>query len=133
MTKNEAIEILSNELTVITDIIAYCKDFEKESDLALAYRAKRQKAHKMAISALEEIQQQRENGWIPAEEQNPEVGQYVLGTNEYREVLIYHYGWNSPHTRKMFFHLCGSAAKIIAWRPIPEPYIPTKGDANGKE
>ena len=65
-----------------------------------------------------------DTGWIPVEERLPEVGEYVLGTNQYDEVLVYHYGWNSPHTRKMFFHLCGAAADIIAWRPLPEPYRP---------
>lgn len=64
------------------------------------------------------------DGWIPVEERLPEVGENVLGTNKYNEVLVYHYGWNSPHTRKMFFHLCGAAADIIAWRPLPEPYQP---------
>lgn len=68
------------------------------------------------------------DGWIPVEERLPEVGEYVLGTNEYDEVLIYHYGWNSPHTRKMFFRLCGAAATIIAWRPLPEPYRPERSE-----
>ena len=84
-------------------------------------------------SAERIIRKHMNDGWIPVEERNPEVGQYVLGTNKYGEVMIYRYGWNSPHTRKMFFHLCGSAATIIAWRPIPEPYSTTKGDTNGKE
>ena len=62
------------------------------------------------------------DGWIPVEERLPEVGEYVLGTNQYDEVLVYHYGWNSPHSKKMFFHLCGAAVDITAWRPLPEPY-----------
>ena len=64
MTPEEAIEVLSNELIVITDMIGYCRDFEKESDLALAYRVKRQEAHKIAISALKEIQQYRGIGTV---------------------------------------------------------------------
>lgn len=64
------------------------------------------------------------DGWIPADERLPEVGKYVLCTNKYGEVLVYRYGWNGPHTRKMFFHLCGAAANITAWRPLPEPYQP---------
>lgn len=64
------------------------------------------------------------DGWIPADERLPEVGKYVLCTNKYGEVLVYRYGWNGPHTRKMFFHLCGVAANITAWRPLPEPYQP---------
>ena len=62
------------------------------------------------------------DGWIPVEERLQEVGEYVLGTNQYDEVLVYHYGWNSPHSKKMFFHLCGAAVDITAWRPLPEPY-----------
>ena len=64
MTPEEAIEVLSNELIVITDMIGYCRDFEKESDLALAYRVKRQEAHEIAISALKEIQQYQEIGTV---------------------------------------------------------------------
>ena len=62
MKPEEAIEVLSNELIVITDMIGYCKDFEKESDLALAYRVKRQEAHNAAITALKEVQQYRKIG-----------------------------------------------------------------------
>ena len=61
MTENEAIEVLSNELIVIANMIGYCKDFEKESDLALAYRVKRKEAHIIAISALKEIQLYKDN------------------------------------------------------------------------
>ena len=64
MKPEEAIEVLSNELIVITDMIGYCRDFKKESDSALAYRVKRQEAHKIAISALKEIQQYREIGTV---------------------------------------------------------------------
>lgn len=71
------------------------------------------------------IRKHMDDGWIPVEdERRPEVGENVLGTNKYDEVLVYHYGWNSPHTRKMFFSLCGAAANIIAWRPLPKPYQP---------
>ena len=64
MKPEEAIEVLSNELIVITDMIGYCRDFEKESDLALAYRVKRQDAYKIAITALREIQQYRAIGTV---------------------------------------------------------------------
>ena len=74
------------------------------------------------IKAKEIIRKHMNDGWIPVEERFPKVGEYILGTNEYGEVLVYHYGWNSPHTRKMFFQLCGAAVNITAWRPLPEPY-----------
>ena len=78
----------------------------------------------LSRESTQEITRSSLDKWIPVEERLPEVGEYVLGTNQYDEVLVYHYGWNSPHTRKMFFHLCGAAADIIAWRPLPEPYQP---------
>lgn len=62
------------------------------------------------------------DGWISVEERLPEAGEYVIGTNKYDEVLVYRYGWNSPHTKKMFFSLCGAAADITAWMPLPKPY-----------
>lgn len=68
------------------------------------------------------IRKHMDDDWIPVEERTPEIGEYVLGTNKYGEVLIYHYGWNGPRTKKMFFRLCGAAATVTAWRPLPEPY-----------
>ena len=62
------------------------------------------------------------DGWIPVEERLPEVGDYVLGTTKSGEILIHRYDWNGPHSKKMFFHLCGGASNVIAWRPLPTPY-----------
>ena len=78
------------------------------------------------------IRKHMNDGWISVDKGTPEVGEYVLGTNKYGEVLVYHYGWNSPHTRKMFFCLCGAATTITAWRPLPEPYKPERMDQNEK-
>lgn len=82
------------------------------------------------LEAQDIIRKHMNNGWISVEDRLPEVGQYVIGTNQYDEVLVYHYGWNSPHTRKMFFHLCGSAADVTAWMPLPEPYHPEINGGN---
>lgn len=78
------------------------------------------------------IRKRMNDGWIPVDERLPEVGEYVLGTTKSGEVLIFRYGYNSPHTRKMFFHLCGAAATIIAWRPLPEPYRPERSSCDEK-
>ena len=78
--------------------------------------------------AKEIIRKHMNDGWIPVEKRMPEVGEYVLGTTESGEVLIYRYGWNSPHSKKMFFHLCGAAAIITAWMPCPEPYRPERSE-----
>lgn len=68
------------------------------------------------------------DGWISVDDRLPEVGEYVLGTTKLGEALIFRYGWNGPHSKKMFFHLCGAAADIIAWRPLPEPYHPERSE-----
>ena len=80
------------------------------------------------LEAHDIIRKHMNDGWISVDDRLPEVGEYVLGTNKYDEVLIYHYGWNGPHSKKMFFHLCGAAADIIAWCPLPEPYRPERSD-----
>ena len=82
----------------------------------------------MANVIKEIICKHMNDGWISVDDRLPEVGEYVLGTNKYDEVLIYHYGWNGPHSKKMFFHLCGAAADIIAWRPLPDPYRPERSE-----
>lgn len=73
---------------------------------------------------LEVIERQPKVGeWIPVSSGRlPEVGEYVLGTNHYDEVWVYYYSWNNPHSKKMFFHLSGARADIIAWMPLPEPW-----------
>lgn len=89
---------------------------------------------KLAWSSIKDIIRKHMNdGWIPVDERLPEVGEYVLGTNEYDEVMIYRYGWNSRHSRKMFFHECGAAAIITAWMPLPEPYCPEGRQRHRKE
>lgn len=48
---------------------------------------------KLAWSSIKDIIRKHMNdGWIPVDERLPEVGEYVLGTNEYDEVMIYRYG-----------------------------------------
>lgn len=64
MTEWEAIEELSNELRIINDMISYCRIFEDESDIALAYLTKEKDATEMAIIALKEIQQYRKIGTV---------------------------------------------------------------------
>ena len=74
------------------------------------------------------IRKHMNDGWIPVERGLPEVGEKVLGSNEYGEIFVYRYGWNCPHTRKMFFHMWGSAANVTAWRPLPDPYRPERSE-----
>lgn len=83
MTAEEAIEELSNELRIITDMISYCRNFENCNDMSLAYRIKRKEAMETAIFALKEIQQYREIGtveeWREArEKQTPKTDKFRL-------------------------------------------------------
>ena len=131
MTENEAIKIIKYYYPKKKKF--NCGIFTEVHDTECNFG----QALNVAIAALEEVQQYREIGsvekyreamekdrWISVEKKTPEVGEYVLGTNKYGEVLIYKYTWNCPHTKEMFFHLCGAAATITAWMPLPEPYRP---------
>lgn len=131
MTENEAIKIIKYYYPKKKKF--NCGIFTEVHDTECNFG----QALNVAIAALEEVQQYREIGtvekyreamekdrWISVEKKTPEVGEYVLGTNKYGEVLIYKYTWNCPHTKEMFFHLCGTAATITAWMPLPEPYRP---------
>ena len=105
MKPEEAIEVLSNELIVITDMIGYCRDFEKESDLALAYRVKRQDAYKIAISALKELQQYREIGTVEecreaVEKQKPKVPDYE--SDGYADGYMVYDTWICPNCGKKY-------------------------------
>lgn len=74
-------------------------------------------------TAINALQEKKKYNWIPVKERLPrETGQYVLGTTVYGEIVILKYDWNIPHSKKMFFHLSGTAANVIAWKPLPEPY-----------
>lgn len=75
---------------------------------------------------FEIVDKHMNDGWIPVEERLPEVGEHVLGTTWSGEILTFRYEWNIPHSKKLFFHLCGAAANVIAWRPLPEPYCPER-------
>ena len=56
------------------------------------------------------------DGWIPVEERMPEDGETVLCTDGQGVYLAeYDADWDAPF---------GDIDKIIAWRPLPEPYQP---------
>lgn len=127
MTENEAIEILSNELIVITDMIGYCKDFEKESDLAIAYRVKRKDAHNIAISALKEVQQYRENGTVEEcrearEKQNHKVLKFY-GDGEEGLLLCPNCDGDLWDLMDCGFDFCPYCGQAIQWNENTEENI----------
>lgn len=68
------------------------------------------------------------DGWIPAEERLPnESGTYIVSAKENDFEHVTFCKWQTRYKR---WDLTGSRAywKIIAWRPLPAPYEPEKGD-----
>ena len=75
----------------------------------------------MAKMAEKIIRKHMNGGWIPVEERLPEESlNSVIGWDEYRErcCFVQYYGgkWSLRADREPI--------KIIAWRPLPEPYRP---------
>ena len=70
------------------------------------------------------IRKHMNDGWIPVEEQLPEERNLYLATAEsagFYFRLIGH--WNAPGWTEET-----GQQKIIAWRPLPEPYCPERSD-----
>ena len=69
------------------------------------------------------IRKHMNDGWIPVEERLPDESlNSVIGWDEYRErcCFVQYYGgkWSLRADREPI--------KIIAWRPLPEPYRPER-------
>lgn len=69
------------------------------------------------------ISKHMNDGWIPVEERLPEESlNSVIGWDEYRErcCFVQYYGG------KWLLRADREPIKIIAWRPLPEPYRPER-------
>lgn len=125
MTEKEAIKLLSDELKVTESVIGFEKEFENMSKRVLEWRMRRAKGIKMAIKALEEIQQYREIGTVEryrvmAYKMKPEKP--IKATNKYSNVyacpccgyILIHKdetGWFCGRKYKF----CPECAKNIDW------------------
>lgn len=76
------------------------------------------------------IRKYMNGGWIPVEERLPEPYQQVLVSmyNNLSYVTIGHYGGYEKkwHTKEWITDL---GVDVKAWRPLPEPYHPKKGES----
>lgn len=87
------------------------------------------KKHLSCENHTETTRQPQDNGWIPCSERMPEESlNSVIGWDEYRErccfVQYYNGRWVLGNDTE--------PVKIIAWRPLPEPYKPPTESAEEK-
>ena len=81
------------------------------------------------LEAIAIIRKHMNGGWIPVEEQLPKERNLYLATAEsagFYFRLICH--WNAPGWTEET-----GQQKIIAWRPLPEPYQAERSDNNDGE
>ena len=71
------------------------------------------------------IRKHLNDGWVPVEERLPEEYETVMAVDEYNYnfIAVYNqrYGFKTND-------ICGDADKVIAWRPMPEPYKPERSE-----
>ena len=87
------------------------------------------------LEAREIIRKHMNDGWIPVQERLPEEKKSVLAPREthdrhlnvtltYLDVM-----WMDDAEEKVFETINGVPnGKVIAWRPLPEPYSPERSD-----
>ena len=73
------------------------------------------------------------DGWIPVEERLPEeAGTYIINALTGERNIVTFAKWQNRYKR---FDMTGARTywKIIAWRPLPEPYRPERSDSHDRE
>lgn len=69
-----------------------------------------------------------EYGWIPVEERLPEEsGTYIITAKDGERKNVSFAKWQNRYKR---FDMIGARSywRVIAWRPLPEPYRPERKD-----
>lgn len=62
------------------------------------------------------------DGWIPVDERLPEeAGTYIINALDGKRNIVTFAKWQNGYKR---FNMIGARAywKVVAWRPLPEPY-----------
>ena len=80
-------------------------------------------------TAIDVLEHQLTNGWIPCVERLPNIGETVLLTVAVNRGISHEYGsvdiaWICDKENKCFYGTDGkySHDEAIAWQPLPEPY-----------
>ena len=80
------------------------------------------------LEAHDIIRKHMNDGWIPVEERLPEeAGTYIVNALNGERDIVTFAKWQNRYKR---FDMTGARAywRIIAWRPLPEPYRPERSD-----
>lgn len=80
------------------------------------------------LEAHDIIRKHMNDGWIPVEERLPEEGgTYIITAKDGEREIISFAKWQNRYKR---FDMTGARAywRIIAWRPLPEPYRPERSE-----
>lgn len=73
------------------------------------------------------------NGWIPVEDRMPEeAGTYIINALDGKRNIVTFAKWQNGYKR---FNMIGARAywKVVAWRPLPDPYRPERRAQNGNQ
>ena len=79
------------------------------------------------------IRKHMNDGWIPVSIRMPEkAGTYIINVLDGERDIVTFAKWQNRYKR---FDMTGARAywRIIAWRPLPEPYRPERSDNHDGE
>lgn len=82
---------------------------------------------------MEILENHMNDGWIPVEERLPEeAGTYIINALDRKRNIVTFAKWRSTYKQ---FDMTGARAywKVIAWKPLPDPYRPERRDNHGEE
>lgn len=74
------------------------------------------------------LEKHMNDGWIPVKEQLPEeAGIYIVNALTGERSIVTFAKWQNRYKR---FDMSGARAywRVIAWRPLPEPYRPERSE-----
>lgn len=82
-----------------------------------------------ALSTIEEIIAEENDGWIPVEERLPEGGTYVMCCFDDGAVDVLWQNWQEDKSLLFYADINNEIRKAIAWQPLPEAYHPKETPA----
>ena len=82
-----------------------------------------------ALSTVEGIIAEENDGWIPVEERFPEEGTYVMCCFDDGAVDVLWQNWQEDKSLLFYADINDEIRKVIAWQPLPEAYHPKQAPA----